>query len=42
MDSIISRVIIMAFKNISNSHENFEMKHINQITSLSKNSTGKK
>lgn len=42
MDAIISRVIIIAFKNISNSHENFEMKHIYQIIQLSKKETGKK
>mgnify|MGYP000007387901 FL=1 len=42
MDSIITRVIIRAFKEISNSHQNFEMKHIYEIFSLANKDTGKR
>ena len=42
MDSIITRVIIRAFKEISNSHQNFEMKHIYEIVNLANKGTGKK
>lgn len=42
MDSIITRVIIRAFKEISNSHQNFEMKHIYEIVNLASKDTGKK
>ena len=42
MDSIITRVIIRAFKEISNSHQNFEMKHIYEIVNLANKNTGKK
>lgn len=42
MDSIITRVIIRAFKEISNSHQNFEMKHIYEIVSLANKDTGKR
>lgn len=42
MDSIITRVIIKAFKEISNSHQNFEMKHIYEIVNLANKGTGKR
>lgn len=42
MDSIITRVIIRAFKEVSNSHQNFEMKHIYEIVNLANKDTGKK
>lgn len=42
MESIITRVIIRAFKEISNCHQNFEMKHIYEIVNLSKKGTGKR
>lgn len=42
MDSIITRVIIRAFKEISSSHQNFEMKHIYEIVSLANKDTGKR
>lgn len=42
MDSIITRVLIKVFKEISNSHQNFEMKHIYEIVNLAKKGTGKK
>lgn len=41
MESIVTRVIIMAFKEISKSCQNFEMKHIYEIVNLSKRDTGK-
>lgn len=41
MESIITRVIIMAFKEISKSYQNFEMKHIYEIVNLSQKGTGK-
>ena len=42
MEAVVTRVIIKAFKEISNCHQNFEMKHIYEIVNLAKNSTGKK
>ena len=42
MDSIITRVLIRVFKEISNSYQNFEMKHIYEVVNLAKKSTGKK
>ena len=42
MDAIITRVVIRAFKEISNSHQNFEMKHIYEIVNLAGKGTGKK
>lgn len=42
MESIVTRVIIRAFKEISNSHQNFEMKHIYEIVNLAHKETGKK
>lgn len=42
MEAVVTRVVIKAFKEISNSHQNFEMKHIYEIINLAKNSTGKK
>ena len=42
MESIITRVVIRAFKEISNCHQNFEMKHIYEIVNLSKKGTGKR
>ena len=41
-EAIITRVIKIAFKKISNSYQNFEMKHIYDIVSLANKSTGKK
>lgn len=41
-ESIITRVIIRAFKNMSNSHQNFEMKHIYEVINLVNKGTGKK
>lgn len=41
MESIITRVIIMAFKEISKCYQNFEMKHIYEIVNLSRKGTGK-
>lgn len=41
MESIITRVIIMAFKEISKCYQNFEMKHIYEIVNLSRRGTGK-
>ena len=39
MEAVVTRVIIKAFKEISNCHQNFEMKHIYEIVNLAKNST---
>lgn len=41
-ESIFTRVIKMVFKEVSNSHQNFEMKHIYEVVNLNKKSTGKK
>ncbi len=40
-EAIVTRVIKIAFKRISNSYQNFEMKHIYEIVSLVKKPTGK-
>ncbi len=40
-EAIITRVLKKSFKNISNSHKNFEMKHIVDIIDLSKLGTNK-
>ena len=42
MESIITRVVIIAFKEISKSYQNFEMKHIYEIVNLASRETGKK
>lgn len=42
MESIITRVVIIAFKEISKSYQNFEMKHIYEIVNLAFRETGKK
>lgn len=42
MESIITRVIIRAFKEVSNCYQNFEMKHIYEIVNLANKGTGKK
>lgn len=41
-EAIVSRILKNAFKNISNSHQNFEMKHIYEIIELFNKGTGKR
>lgn len=41
-EAIITRVIKMVFKEVSNSYQNFEMKHIYDVINLSEKNTGKK
>lgn len=41
-ESIFTRVIKIVFKEVSNSHQNFEMKHIYEVVNLNKKPAGKK
>lgn len=41
-EALITRIIKKAFKEISSSHKNFEMKHIYDVIELAKKETGKK